>query len=347
MTRSVEFVFHVTRNDADYAVLHPISGSSPTLFLDESKAIRMSMQGQFVDPGPDVNFLTDRIRPEIIIDGIAYPLGILLPAKVETIITETGHHLSIQAYDQCWLLQTTSTETTTAYSADTKYLTAIDELLDAAGIGATLTADNNYTFSRTRADWLAGTNYLSIINDLLSEMDYSRLWFNQDGYAVLFPEPDPQNGPIAHTLDETDVRSLLIPTGSIGTDYFSMPNVFFYMCSNIDSSLMTATAINNDIGSPISVPRRGRKIYSINNVKDVPSQDVLQSIANRAMERSLLRTDTIRISTGILPNFGLNDLVALNINGELSVCIERGWTMQMAPGGTMNHRLERVSANYE
>ena len=83
MTRSIEFVFHVTRNDADYAVLHPISGSSPTMFLDESKAIRMSMQGQFVDPGPDVNFLTDRIRPEVIIDGIAYPLGILLPAKVE------------------------------------------------------------------------------------------------------------------------------------------------------------------------------------------------------------------------------------------------------------------------
>ena len=63
MTRSVEFVFHVTRNDADYAVLHPISGSPPTLFLDESKTIRMSMQGQFVVPGPDVNFLTDRIRP--------------------------------------------------------------------------------------------------------------------------------------------------------------------------------------------------------------------------------------------------------------------------------------------
>lgn len=347
MTRSVEFIFRVIRDGADYTVLHPISGSSPTLFLDEGKTIRMSMQGQFVDPGPDVNFLTDRIRPEVVIDGISHPLGTFLPAKVETVITETGHHLSIQAYDQCWLLQTTSTETATYFASGTKYLDAIDGLLDEIGIGLTLVTDNSYSFTRAREDWLEGTSYLTIINDLLVEMNYSRIWFNLQGFAVLAPEPDPQNGIIAHTLDEDDVRSLLIPNGSINSDFYSTPNVFLYICSNFESSPITATAINNDMGSPISVPRRGRKIYSVNQVNDVPSQAVLQDIADRAMERSLLRTDTISVYTGILPEFELNDLVALKINGELSVCVERGWTMQLAPGGSMVHKMERVSANYD
>lgn len=347
MTRSVEFIFHVLRDDADYTVLYPISGSAPTLYLDESKTIRMSMRGQFVDPGPDVNFLTDRIRPEVIIDGVNYSLGVFLVAKVETIITETGHHLSIQAYDQCWLLQTTSTENTTYFESGTKYLTAIDNMLDSVGIGLVMVADNDYTFTRSRADWLPGTNYLSIINELLTEINYSRIWFNLDGFAIVEPEPNPQSSTISHILNEDDVQSLLIPSASIGSDYYSMPNVFLYLCSNFESTYMSAIAINNDMGSPISVPRRGRRIYSINQVNDVPSQDVLQDIADKAMQRSLLRTDSIKVSTGIFPNYGLNDLVALKINGEFSVCIERGWTMQMEPGGTMNHKLERVAANYE
>ena len=61
----------------------------------------------------------------------------------------------------------------------------------------------------------------------------------------------------------------------------------------------------------------------------------------------MLRTESVSVSTGILPGFGINEAVALNIDGEMSICIERGWTMQMKPGGTMTHKMERVAANYD
>ena len=343
MIRSVEFIFRITRNDADYAMLYPIEGSPPTLTLAESKTIRMAMNGVFADPGPDVDFLTDRIRPFVVINGTEYPLGVLLPAKVEKIITQTGHHLRIQAYDQSWLLQTTATESEVYFDTGTKYLTAIDSLLESVGIGLAIVTYNDYSFTRTREDWLPGTNYLTIINDLLEEMNYGKIWFNLDGMAVLAPEPDLLTGRVEHILDEDDVSSLLIPDGSISNDLYSTPNVFVYICSNFENSLLSATAINNSLGSPISVPRRKRKIYSINQVKDVPSADVLQDIADKAMNRSLIHTDTITVSTGILPGFGLNELVSRKIDGELSVCIERGWNMKMAPGGTMTHRMERLA----
>lgn len=347
MTRTVEFIFRVVRGGSDCAELHPIQGQTPSLYLDGNKTISMALQGSFVDPGPDVDFLTDRIRPEVVIDGIAYPLGLLLPAKVETVITETGHHLSIQAYDQCWLLQTAMTEEISSFASGSKYIDAINSLLGSAGIGLALITDCSYTMTRLRQDWLTGTKYLTIINELLDEINYNHIWFDLNGYAVIAPEADPQTGQISHTIDELDVKSLLIRDASVGTDLYSTPNVFICCCSNFDQTSITATATNNDLGSPISVPRRGRKIYSVKQVKEVASQEVLQQIADLELQKSLLRTESITVRTGILPNFGINELVALNINGETSVCIERGWTMQMTPGGTMTHKMERVMANYD
>ena len=347
MTRTVEFRYRIIRDYADYSFIYPIQGGAPSLYLDGSRTISMALRGDFVDPGPEVNFLTDRIRPEVIIDGITYPLGVLLPAKVETVITETGHHLSIQAYDQGWLLQTTMTETISKFASGTKYIEVIDSLLDAAGIGMSLITDSSLTLNRLREDWMPGTNYLSIINELLDEINYRHIWFDMNGYAVIAPDPDPQSAPIRHVLDEKDVKSLLIQNASINSDFYSLPNVFVYCCSNCNHSAITATAINNDLGSPISVPRRGRKIYSVTRVNEVASQDVLQQFADRAMNQSLLRTDSITVSTGIIPDFGINEAVALNIDGEMSTCIERGWTMQLTPGGTMTHKMERVVANYD
>ena len=74
----------------------------------------------------------------------------------------------------------------------------------------------------------------------------------------------------------------------------------------------------------MSVPRRGRRIVTVRQINEVPSQEVLQDIADRAVKQSMLRTESVTVSTGILPDFGINEAVALNINGETSVCIERG-----------------------
>lgn len=307
----------------------------------------MALRGDFVDPGPEVNFLTDWIRPTVVIDGTEHPLGLLIPVKVSIIYTESGHHLSIQAYDQCWLLQTNCIEDSLNISSGTKYTTVIDGLLDRAGIGLSLITPSNLTMTRIRNDWMPGTNCLKIINDLLDEMNYGHIWFDLNGYAVVAPDADPQNNQIRHTLDDTDIHSLLIRDANVDSDYYSTPNVFICYCCNFEQSPMIASAINMDTASPISVPRRGRKIYSISQVKDVASQNVLQAIADRALNRSRLRTETIKVSTGILPDFGINENIALQIDGKMSVCIERGWTMQLVPGGTMTHTMERTMANYD
>lgn len=346
MIRTVEILFRVVRDGADYSQLYPIAGSAPTVFLEENSQIRMALRGDFVDPGDKVNMLTDRIRPILVIDGEEHPLGLFLIASYRKVITETGHYLSIEAYDQCWLLQTSVVDDAFYFYHTRTYMYCIKDILDKTGIGLRLITDTSLSLTRDRYDWMPGTSYLAVLNDLLDEINYSHVWFDFNGTAIIAPEPDPLITPVSHILSENDIKSLLILDAQAESDYYSAPNVFVATCSNFEKKGISEVAMNNDMSSPLSVPRRGRKIYSVTRVKDVPNTTTLAAIAQKLANRSILRTEKITVKTGLLPNFGLNDIVGLEIDGESSICVERGWSMELVPGGTMTHKMERTAVNY-
>lgn len=346
MIRTVEILFRVIRDGADYSQLYPIANSVPTVYLDEKSQIRMALRGDFVDPGDKINLLTDRIRPVLCIDGEEHPIGLFLVASSQKVITATGHYLSIEAYDQCWMLQTNVVSDVFYYYHNRTYMSCIKDILDRTDVGLRLITETSLAITRDRYDWMPGTSYLTILNDLLDEINYAHLWFDMNGTAIIAPEPDPLSTPVKHILSENDIRSLLLMDAQAESDYFSAPNVFVAVCSNFARIGISATAMNDDMSSPFSVTRRGRKIFSVTRVKDVPNIDTLKAIAQKLANRSILRTETITVKTGLLPDFGLNDIVGLEIDGEMSICVERGWTMELMPGGTMTHKMERTAAIY-
>jgi hypothetical protein len=59
----------------------------------------------------------------------------------------------------------------------------------------------------------------------------------------------------------------------------------------------------------------------------------------------MITGETIRISTALLPGFGVADVVALHYGELAAICIERAWTMELRVGGTMTHELEKVVYN--
>lgn len=346
MIRTVEIQFRVVRDGADYSQIYPIEGAAPTVYLDESKIIRMSLRGDFVDPGDSVDFLTDRIRPVLIIDGEEHNLGLFLVCSANRVITETQRYISIEAYDQCWLLKTTIIPEDLAFAQNKTYMYCIKQILDASGIGLRMIAESSKALTRKREDWMPGANYLTVINDLLDEINYSHVWFDLNGIAIIAPEPDPLSTPVSHVLREADAKSLLLLDAQESSDYYSAPNVFVVYCANFDKTGVCASAENDDMSSPVSVPRRGRKIYSVTKVKDYPDIATLKDIAQRQANRSILRCENVTVKTGLLPGFNLNDIVGLEIDGSMSLCVERGWTMELVPGGTMTHRMERAAVNY-
>lgn len=342
LTRTIDSRFVVTRNGADYTELQPIRSSDPMVYMDETAEIKVSMSGDFA-VNDAVNWLTDQIRPELNVDGVWTPLGVFLPATVRPTKDESAQSVHMEAYDRTWLVRDNYTETILHFNAGRKYTDVVKQLLTAAGVVVMLVTPSSAVLTEAREDWAVGTSYLTIINKLLSEINYNPLWFNSQGAAVIEPASVPDADSIKHILDSSNVRSLLLPQISRETDVYQAPNVFVCIVSNADKSgPMVARAVNNNLQSPLSVARRGRRIVKVVNVDNIASQTELQAYADRLCSESLFTGETITVKTALLPGYGVGDITALHYDDLTAICIERAWTMEIRPGGSMTHKLERV-----
>lgn len=340
--RQIDFRYVLTRGGADVGELRALADSAPTIRANDTGAIKMSLSGIFA-PADFADWLTDEIRPEIIIDGVASPLGVFLPATVTESRSETSRELRVEAYDRCWLVRDIYTETILHLSAGTNYLTAVKQLLTAAGVAQVFETPTAATLSEDREDWDVGTSYLTIVNELLAEINYKELWFNAQGAAVLEPVRIPGVQNIQHTLDSSNVLSLMLPESSRETDVYSAPNVFLCICSNPDKDApLTSVAVNSNPQSPLSVQRRGRRIMRVENVNNIESQDALDAYAARLLNESMYAGETVEVSTALLPGYGVDDVTAVVLPELAAICKERSWQMELRVGGTMRHTLERV-----
>lgn len=342
MTRTVDFHYIVMRNGADYDRLEPIRNAKPTLMMNESSMIKTSLSGDFVQ-NDAVDWLTDQIRPELVIDGVAHPLGVYLPATVTPIEDENTKSVHVEAYDRCWLVRDNYTETIRHFAAGSNYITIVKQLLTEAGVVVQIVTPSTASLTEDREDWDIGTSLLTIINDLLQEINYNPLWFDATGAAIVEPASVPTAENIEHTLDDSNVESLLLPEIRRETDVYQAPNVFVCVVSNADkNAAMAATAVNDNPQSPLSISRRGRRIVQFKRLNNIASQSELQAYADRLRNESLFTGETITVRTGLLPGFGVADVTALHYGDLAAICIERAWAMELTVGGRMMHKLEKV-----
>jgi len=345
MTREVETRFRIMRNGVIFGELYPAANSAPRLQMSDSAAIKTSLSGDFVEP-EEIDWLSDEIQPVLIIDGVENPLGVFLPATVTPTETETSKIVKLTAYDRCWRVKDTYAESSVYFASGTNYITAIESLLTAAGIVLVVKTPTTATFPEAREDWQVGASYLDIVNELLEEISYNPLWFNSQGAAVLEPSSVPTAEHIEHTLDSTDVRSLLLPEISRETDIYSAPNVFLCICSSADKiAPLTATAENTNPQSPLSIMRRGRRIMKVVRVNNIANQTALNAYAEKLRNDSMMSGETIKVTTALLPGYGVADVTAIRYGDLSAICVEHEWEMELRVGGSMKHTLERVVAN--
>lgn len=344
MIRELDFRYVVVRNGADYGFLNPLT--SPTIRCDSDSEIKTSLSGTFL-ANPDVNWLSDQIRAEIIIDGTVYPLGMYLPATVTTNMDSTTTSVNVEAYDRCWLLKDNRTDSTLYFEAGTNYLTAVKQLLTDAGVTLVSETPTAATLAEDREDWEIGTSYLEIVNQLLSEINYNQIWFDNRGLAILEPTSVPTAENIDHVIDSDDIKSLVYPELYRQMDIYSSPNVFVVLCSNADKSApLVARSENVNPQSPLSIVRRGRRIVTVERVDNIASQEELDAYAERLRNESMITGETIEVKTGLFPEYGVGDVTALKYGDSVfAVCAERAWEMELEVGGVMKHTLEKVVIN--
>lgn len=355
MYRKVAFRYHVLRGGAFYAYLQADESSAPQIRMNDADTIKTALTGVFAPDARDadgrtvpVNWLSDEIQPVIIIDGVPHPLGVFMPAKVTDSTRGNSRRVNIQAYDRCWRVRDTRKNELLYWPSGTLYLDAIEQLLVAAGINTVVKTPNNAAFTEPREDWKLGESFLTVVNELLEEINYKPLWFDENGVAILEPVSVPTSANIRHAFSDEDPDTLMHPEIEREADYYESPNVFIVYCANPDKSAdMIATARNENPQSPLSVQRRGREITSVTNLNNVPSQSELQARADWLRDKSLLSGEIIKITTGLRPGFGVAEAVSLHYKDLTSIGIEHSYTMALQLGGQMTHVVERVVYNLD
>lgn len=333
--------YEVLRDGAVCAEIHAADHSGEVQFV-ESSELKMSVRGRFFDFS-GVDFLTDRLRPVVTVNGEDYPCGVYV------ITTETENRSDglvtrdIEGYSLLELARRKKIEERVHLSAGSNYLTQIIALLSGCGLSAFRSTATAYTLSADREDWEIGTPVLTIVNELLAEINYRPAWVDLAGNVCLTPYEAPSLDNIDHTYSEGEF-SVIEPSYTRTTDRYGKANVFRVVCDSPDlAEPMAAVAENNAEGSPFAISRLGRILYT-ENVDGTPSQEALQARADRLRDESMQITEEAEFYTAPIPDHNAYDVVGLASGNLAGLYTESEWRLPMSPGASMYHRARRVYA---
>lgn len=339
--RTIDFRVDVLRGGVPYDRL--LYSSPPSIYCDADADIALSMRGEFIR-NERVNYLTDELRPIVIIDGVESPVGVYRFVTRRELYRAGGHiYDSIEAYDRSIALQWAKLESRDFWPAGTSYDTVITHYLTLAGITNVAFTPSPHVLQSDREDWDVGTQYLTIVNTLLAEMNYQKLWFDVNGVAQVKPYEPPSVANVRHTYSTSDGVSFIYPEYATEVDLYSKPNVFIVILENPEyPEPMYATAVNDTPGSQLSTISRGLRIPQVYKVNNIASAEELQNYANKLRDESMQGSEYMEMQAAIRPGHNPGDTVALAVGDKTGVYREVGWSFSMQTGTYMSHRLQKV-----
>ena len=317
-----------------------------TVTMNASAQIKRTGRFVFRHDG-DVNWETDKIKPYFVLHmpnggTCEWPLGVLFmttPGRSR----RAGHiwH-EAECYDKTVILEKDSSSSRPFIAAGTKYTDAISAQLTSAGVTTTIITESAHVLAADR-EWELGTPKLTIIQTLLSEINYRNVYADANGFFII--EPDvPATSRVADYLYKADQYSVIVDDQTTTErDSFDAPNVMIGIVSNPDVDEMVYICENMDPASPISIPsRNGRRVVEKVKFDGIASQGELEISTKKALTAATERYETVRLSTALMPHHEYDDLLMLESAAATGRYLETGWSMQLQAGAQMKHTAKRL-----
>lgn len=293
----------------------------------------------------EINFLSDRIKPYIRLHMTAggyveWPQGVfLLSSPVRTSNESNTVVRDVDAYDALQVFLDDKVTDRYTVAAGANYITSVSTLLGSITKNVTTLSST----LPTAREWEPGTAKLTIINNLLSAVNYEALSFDEDGVAIVKPYASPSDRAEEYTYAD-DATSIMVPDVEQALDLFSIPNKWVLVVSDPDRATLTGTYTNNDPTSPTSTVQRQRTIVDFRTEVDAADLTTLNAKAERLAFEASQIYEAIDFTTGLNPIHSGNDVYritygALAVNAKYS---EHTWSMSLKAGSTMKHRARRV-----
>lgn len=240
----------------------------------------------------DVNLVTVRIRPVLVIGGLPeIPLGVYEITAAPESWSDTGRTFALEVHDKSTVLDQDAVETTFTAAAGSRVLNVIAAVIESAGERIAVDGSDVRTLASALV-WDAGTSKLSIVNDLLSVLNYNSLWVDGIGNFRATPYVRPADRSIRYTVLNDEAGQALIrvlsdgpesiytPDWSRDRDSYGVPNkVIAVQSGAAGSPPLTGVATNEDAASPFSFAARGRWIVRTLTGVEVPDYSALSDPA--------------------------------------------------------------------
>lgn len=332
--------YEVLRNNAVFATIYDVD-NSVEIASTSSSALKMTIRGNFKDYSTDIDFLTDRLRPVLTVNGTDYPCGMFVITTETRTRSDNVKSVSLEGYSLLYLAERKKIETPLYIAAGSNYITEIVNLLATCGISDIEPDSTTYTFATDRQDWEVGTSVLDIVNQLLSEISYNSAWMDLSGKVRLTKYEQSSITNVNHVYSAGQY-SLIEDYYEVTQDRFAKCNVFRAVCENPEfDEPMVATSENDIETSPYAISKMGRILYT-ETVSNIPSQAALQAYVDKLKYQSLQTTETVTFKTAIVPEHEAYETVALELGDMVGLYTEAEWRIPVSAGGTMEHKARRI-----
>jgi len=303
----VGFKYELLDNDeARIGWLDGVNGGS----LDYNAHSRIRAGGSIDITGAEViDWHSTRIRPWAFVDDHEWPLGIFIPAAPADAWNDGRWSGAIELLGKLTVLETDEIPAAVSYPAGTVVTTAVREQIIAAGQTADAITDSTATLSSAMT-WDAGTSRLTIINQLLTTINYWAL--GADGYGRFTADPyvRPAARPTRYPLLD-GANSIYVDEFTRDRDLYKIPNrVLMIGTGSADTEALVGVAENTDPTSQTSIPYRGFVKTETNTGIDAVDLATAHELARRRLINASSVTASIPLTHAMIP-LDLNDVVQL------------------------------------
>jgi len=273
-----------------------------------------------------------------------FPLGVFVLSTPQRSSENGSNTWDVEAYDHTIILEEDCIVAPLFIPKDTPYLEAIGTILIGAGITNVFMRDTVTTVLPSNRTFEIGTSKRSIINKLLSEINFDSIYCDADGNFIISAYTEPSASVVTGVYRD-DYLSIIERDTQSEVDYYKTPNVFIAVCDNPDmEESYVSVWINDNPASMFSTIQRGRNITSdIYQPDAISSQAALDAYIKRyAIEVTNNRYEHLTFNTALNPLHERAEVLEIRHPDISGIFIESNWTLPLRYDGRMKHEARRL-----
>lgn len=296
----------------------------------------------------------DRVRPYMVLtnNGVSarFNLGVYVLTSPETKTGTDPIVYEVQGYDLLHLLQSGPGDTYVV-TATTTYLTAVQSVISASGVGVPITIDGTLQTTQVPATMVwavtpqGAPTWIEIINDLLRAINYRDLWVDENGTYRSGPYVAPAVRAVEWTFDTSNPNTIIIgPEITQSSEAWGVPNWWRFVRSRMDTKPIEGAGlytVTDQTGSPTSINTIGRTVRKVVFL-EAADQAALVSQGDRIVAEDKQNILTYDVEVDPLPIAGHFDVVQLLDRGRSDKCQVASWELPL-DGSRGRWKLEAVT----